>query len=312
MVTFKGAVYPGRHEPLIPTELYEQVQRVMDARLKRGQRDRVHAHLLRGMLHCGLCRRAGRKHRLISSQAKNARGELYDYFLCRGRQDGVCTLPYIPAREIEQAVASRFALLTMSQEAIEEARAAVVQSLDRLLARQKDQATRLKKEAKKLAAQEDRLVDLAADGSLPTGKLRERVRELGVRKHQVQSQLDRTDDHLRARTDSVLVYLDLMSRPDSLFRSVSDALRRQLLAAFFITNIWIYDDGHDVTTATALQPLVEDVRHAMASTSANTKGAGENSDASAAEPLNLYLEVICSSKNTLVAGAGLEPATSRL
>lgn len=68
--------------------------------------------------------------------------------------------------------------------------------------------TRLKKEAMKLAAQEDRLVDLAADGSLPTGKLRERLREFGVRKHQVQSQLERTDDHLRARTESVLVYLD--------------------------------------------------------------------------------------------------------
>ncbi len=92
---------------------------------------------------------------------------------------------------------------------------------------------------------------------------------------------------------------------------MSDALRRQLLAAFF-TNIWIYDDGHDVTAATALQPLVEEVRHAMTRATDNAKGAGENSDAFVAEPLNLHLEVICSSKNTLVAGAGLEPATSRL
>lgn len=82
----------------------------------------------------------------------------------------MCTLPYIPTGEIERAVATRFALLAMSEEAIEDARAAVVQSLDQLLARQKDEATRLKKEAKKLAAQEDRLLDLAAHGSLPTGK----------------------------------------------------------------------------------------------------------------------------------------------
>ncbi len=311
MVTFKGAVYPGRHEALISTELYEQVQKVMDARLKRGQRDRVHTHFLRGMLQCGLCESSGREHRLIFSQAKNARGELYDYYLCRGRQDGECSLPYIPVRDIEEAVARRFALLAMSPKTLEDARTNVVAALDQVLARQKDEAARLKKEAKKLAAQEDRLVDLASDGALPTEKLRERLRELGIRKHQVQSQLERTDDHLRARAESVLVYLDLMGRPDSLFRSVTDAQRRQLLSAFF-KNIWISDDGHDVTASTALQPVVEEVRGALVGTPTNAKGAGEISDAFAAKQVNLYLKVICSSKTNLVAGAGLEPATSRL
>ncbi|WP_367575655.1 recombinase family protein [Microbacterium phycohabitans] len=76
MVTFKGHVYPGRHEPLITPELFDRVQQVLDARAKRAQRDRVHNHFARGLLHCGRCHAAGREHRLIFAEAKNHAGEI--------------------------------------------------------------------------------------------------------------------------------------------------------------------------------------------------------------------------------------------
>jgi DNA-binding CsgD family transcriptional regulator len=116
-------------------------------------------------------------------------------------------------------------------------------------------------------------------------------------------QLETTDEHLRARTDTVLSYLDLMERPDALFGSVSGPVRRQLLAAFFST-IWVDDDGHQVTSATDYQPLVAEIRDAALMTTGNKKSAGDVSDASTAEQPNLYLKVICSSMNTLVVGSG--------
>ena len=199
MVTFKGQVYPGRHEPLIAAELYERVQQVMDARMKRGQRDRVHNHFLRGLLHCGRCHDVGNEHRLIYAEAKNSAGDLYDYFLCRGRQDGLCSLPYLPTPQVERAIARYFATLRFSPEALQAARDSVNEALELLSSRQKDQRTRLAKELKKLDVQEERLIDLATDGSLATDALRKRLRDIQVKKHQVRSQLDTTDEHLRTR-----------------------------------------------------------------------------------------------------------------
>lgn len=109
----------------------------------------------------------------------------------------------------------------------------------------------------------------------------------------------------------VLSYLDLMARPDALFASVVGSVKRKLLAAFF-QRIWVDDDGHQANVTRELQPLVAAVRDAVTPANENKKSAGDISDASSAECMDLYLKVICSSNTSLVAGAGLEPATSRL
>lgn len=102
-----------------------------------------------------------------------------------------------------------------------------------------------------------------------------------------------------------------MERPEALFRTASGAVKRQLLAAFF-SRIWVDDDGHQVKVERELQPLVAEIREAVRDASETQRSIGDVSDASLAEHLDLYLKVICSSMTSLVAGAGLEPATSRL
>ena len=314
MVTFKGHLYPGRHEALITPELFDRVQQVIDARVKRGQRDRIHNHFARGMLHCGRCHDVGREHRLIFTEAKNHADQIYEYFMCRGRQDRLCDLPFLPSLEIERALTREFASLRLSPESIENAKEEVQAALRHILARQEEQRTRLQKELKKLEVQEERLVDLAADGTLPSEMLRSRLRELQIKKHEVRAGLDTTTESLQQRTEMVLSYLDLMARPDALFTAATGAVKRKLLAAFF-GRIWVDDNGHLLQVTREFQPLVADIRDAALNsppTPTNTKSAGGISDASSAERANLYLKVICSSNASLVAGAGLEPATSRL
>lgn len=311
MVTFKDQVYPGRHSAIIETALFERVQEVMNARLKRGQRDRVHSHFLRGMLLCGQCDAAGREHRLIFSQARNRHGELFDYYLCRGRQDGVCELQYLRVADVERAVATLFGTAALPESVLKEARERLQDALEHLLTRQREQRVRLSKELKKLEAKEERLVDIAAEGELPPEIVRKRLRELQIKKNGVSAKLASTEDFLRSKTESAMIYLDLMEKPRALFLSASDGVRRMLLSAFF-SRIWIHDDGYQVTASSEYQPVVADIRSAVREAAANEKSAGDGSDASSSEPLTQYLEVICSSKTTLVAGAGLEPATSRL
>lgn len=93
MVTYKGQVFDGRHEALVSAETFERVQEVLASRRRAVQRDQIHAHFLRGLMCCDRCREAGREHRMIYTEARNRSGQLYGYFLCRGRQEATCDLP---------------------------------------------------------------------------------------------------------------------------------------------------------------------------------------------------------------------------
>lgn len=106
-VAYKGDLYPGRHEPIVTHALFAQVQDVLKARSARGQRDRVLHHHLKGLLFCDRCHQAGRTSRLIYTEATGKTGQRYSYFLCRGRQDGLCDLPHLSAELVEQAAASK-------------------------------------------------------------------------------------------------------------------------------------------------------------------------------------------------------------
>lgn len=176
----------------------------MNARLKRGQRDRVHSHFLRGMLLCGQCDAAGREHRLIFSQARSRYSELFDYYLCRGRQDGVCELQYLRVADVERAIATLFGTAALPASVLNEARERLQDALERLLTRQREQRVRLSKELKKPEAKEERLVDIAAEGELPPEIVRTRLRELQIKKNGVRER--RRASH--ATVSRFLTYLD--------------------------------------------------------------------------------------------------------
>lgn len=112
-LVYKGDVYPGRHEPLIGQDLFDQVQEVMSARSGAGTRDRVHNHYLKGMLFCHECHAHGRESRMIYVQAKGRSGSIHEYFFCRAKQEGLCATKYIPSYVIEECVVDEYARLKL-------------------------------------------------------------------------------------------------------------------------------------------------------------------------------------------------------
>jgi hypothetical protein len=112
-IQYKGDVYKGRHEPIVDQSLFDRVQEVMNLRSQNGQRDRVLQHYLKGALFCDRCERHERTSRMIYTEARNRYGKRYEYFLCRGRQDGVCDLPYLPVELVEQAIADHYSALQL-------------------------------------------------------------------------------------------------------------------------------------------------------------------------------------------------------
>jgi len=54
-VTYKGVVYPGKHEPLVAPEVWYEVQSVLDAHQSVADAHSVHDHYLKGTVFCGQC-----------------------------------------------------------------------------------------------------------------------------------------------------------------------------------------------------------------------------------------------------------------
>jgi site-specific DNA recombinase len=81
---------------------FQTVQDVLEAKRKSGERNWRHHHYLRGSVYCGQC--VGR---LIYTRTKG-HGGTYEYFVCRGRQDGICTQPHQRGIAVEQAVEDHY------------------------------------------------------------------------------------------------------------------------------------------------------------------------------------------------------------
>ncbi|MBV9487129.1 MAG: recombinase family protein, partial [Frankiaceae bacterium] len=111
IITYDGEEYPGRHEPLIEPELFDQVQHVLFKERGAGTRARIYNHYLKGLLWCGRC---GRRMILWPGRSKN--GSKYFYFVCIGRQDKSCDLPYMRTEVVEACVLDHYATVPVPAE----------------------------------------------------------------------------------------------------------------------------------------------------------------------------------------------------
>lgn len=80
LVTFQGALHPGKHEPLVDERTWQRVQDILASHVY-GERNRKHPHFLKGTVYCGTC-----GSRLGVHMAGSRSGEIYPYFVCLGRQ----------------------------------------------------------------------------------------------------------------------------------------------------------------------------------------------------------------------------------
>lgn len=221
-----------QHEPLVSKETFLKVQKVLDHRNRKGDRDITHFHYLKGLLYCGECEDAGRRSRLVYSQ-NAGNGGTCEYLVCALRQHKQCSMPWLRGEQIEPEVVLAVAREGLTLEAVEGIREAVTKSIANILAEDRDVKALLTKQLKKLEAQEERLIELAATGSLPIAKIRERIEKTTLEKEVIKEKLELTVDRLQYGTETALAYIDLLREPGKLYKRASDTVRRDLLTAFF-------------------------------------------------------------------------------
>ena len=120
-ITHKGKVYEGQHEPIIPLELWNRVQAVIETNRVSGARRRkqnLHTFLLQGLIKCGFC-----QSHMTPSQARNHQKKPYFYYHCtckihRGNEE--CKMKPVSAPALEQVVADRLIQLSDDQKRVQE------------------------------------------------------------------------------------------------------------------------------------------------------------------------------------------------
>ena len=311
-VNYKGVEYAGRHEPLVTEDLFERVNRLLNAKSCSGERERVHQHYLKGSVWCGECHKHSRESRLIVQRAVGRRGGEYFYFFCRGRQRSFCQAPYISYEGIEDAVASNYQTVRFTAQFQERVRGILGRTLadeqgaNRLLRQQ------LNVQLARLDRQEENLLDLASDAALPKDKLRSRLSQLQRERERLQDQLERTSDQLEVGAALLDAALKLLDNPYELYRQAGPAGRRLLNQAIFLK---LYVDAYEVTDAKLASPFAE-LLGAQRQLGQVGYHRGNGTEAETSDDRAILLVTALSgggsSKKAMVDLRGLEPLTSSM
>jgi site-specific DNA recombinase len=249
-------------------------------------------------------------------------GGEYFYFFCRGRQEGLCDQPYVNVHTVEQAVLDHYATVMFP----EEFKTAVRTRLDEALALDQGSTQSIRDRlAGRLAAldtKEDNLLDLATDGELPKDKIKERLMAIRDERASIKRDVERLDAELAVGRQVFTLALDLLDRPQELYRQAGPSVRQMLNRTIFTK---LKMDGGQVTSDELAEPfdVLVSAGRAYARRAyqrARTPRAaslvmmedGSLEDITSTDLLILALGGTGSSKTVMVGATGFEPVTPRL
>ena len=276
-VTYQGEEIKGRHESLIDPDVFDRVQEVMATRSGQGVRQRIYNHYLKGLLWCGACHDDGRESRMIVQRA-NGRGGGYFYFFCKAKQTRLCTTRYLDMDDVEEAVADEYHRLQVSPEFASWLRAEMTEALDESERSVKLRRDDLTVQITRLRGQEERLLDLVADGKTPRTAARDRLTEIARQRESLEAEAEAITSRITDGAAHLATALDLLADPYELYRRFEPAKRRLLNRAIF-KRVYIYErqvsDRVYHEPFSLLVPLAEAFENPSSPGSAETVPPGE-------------------------------------
>lgn len=155
--------FKGNHLPIICQRVFQQAQDVLRGKTYR----RVHKHsfVFRRLLRCALC-----GYTLIGERQKG-----HVYYRCHTRG---CPVTGVRDETVEQEIAGLFSASQLSQEEVEEIKAAVPTVLAKQMGRRDEMLSALEMQLASVKTRKDRLVDIYVDNLLEKTVFEERHRGL--------------------------------------------------------------------------------------------------------------------------------------
>lgn len=300
-IIYRGVAYRGSHEPLIPAEVWYQVQSVLGSHKTAADATQVHDHYLKGTVYCGQC-----GSRLIVNHAKNSYDMIYPYFICAGRhaKRTDCTRQAIRIEAIEQKIEHYYTQVEITPAQRSLIRDLIQHKFDELLAGDSEELQQLTAKRDKLTREQDKLLQAHYADAIPLSVLkREQDRILG-NLDQINLRIDAHNDEYVDTNNTLEDSLNLLGDCAGIYERCDDANRRLMNQAFF-TKIYI-DRGGEVRfePTPPYEMLLSDQIHEEAAEYASTTEKGNKVPTSTTDSLGQSWNL-----ERWVPPAGFEPAT---
>jgi hypothetical protein len=181
-------------------------------------------------------------HAIICASFPSKSGALYFYYLCRGRQEHRCDLPYLPVAKVEQAVLAHYTTVRLSVDFRERAKRLIDEAAATKQATRTQYRDHLTKRLTELAVKEDHYLDLVGDPDWPKDKLSARMRSIRDEHAQIEQKLAQTKGELEIGRQTLLSAMDLLDNPQALYAEARIPAKRVLNRAIF-TKLYLDDLG---------------------------------------------------------------------
>ena len=237
-VIYRGTRYKGNQPPLVPAEVWYQVQSVLTAHQHAVEATQVHGHYLKGTVHCGQC-----GSRLIVSNAKNRHGNVYCYFVCSGRHSKRtdCTRQAMLIEDVEKLVEDYYTRVQITPAQQDALAGMLHHEFDHLMASETEELTRLTANRDRLEGEQDRLMQAHYADAIPLTVLKREQDRITAELDKVTQRIDaHYGDYAdaRAHLDDAL---GLLANCADIYSRCDDTNRRLCNQAFF-TKVYIDED----------------------------------------------------------------------
>ena len=234
VVTYKGVEYPGRHEPLISTRLFVQVQEML-AGNRNGQKTQQHQHYFKGTLRCKRCES---RMSLTFSQGK---GGIYPYFFCLGRQKGNgCDQPYLPVDQVEARVSRHYDVTQIEPELAQALRVGFIKQLREEHKQADAEARRQARRLEKLKKQSAKLLDAHYDDLIEPELFASEQRRIKKEVVEAENAIAEAKENWQEIERGANDLFGLLDKWGDVFRRANEQQRRRISMALYDA---IYVDG---------------------------------------------------------------------
>ena len=238
---FDGKTYKGIYEPILPSELWEQVQMVLAGKRAKSERMRTHDFAFKGLITCGHCGGA-----LVGEIKKKQ----YVYYHC-SQYRGKCQEPYVRQEVLEEEFTALLRKLVFTKEVSDWMITALRESHKDEKQHHDGAIMRLQAEYRKLQDRIDAMYIDKLDGRIDAAFFDQKAAEWRADQDRILRDVANHQTANRTYIDEGVHLLRLVQRAPQLFEKQEPVEKRQLLN-FLLSNC-VWKDGS--LTAEYRQPF---------------------------------------------------------
>lgn len=284
-IRYNGAVYDGNHPPIVDTEVWERVQRLLDSRAQADVRYRKHEHPLKGILYCATC-----KSRLHLDFARNKQGIRYAYYVCSGRTSKRtnCTRKAVPVGIAEDLVQTCYQRIGISETAYTALAKQVDAAFDERMASRSQELAELTATRKRLQAESEKLLAAHFADAIDLETLKRHQDRIRTGLAEIDRKLEADHEQYTGQRKYLASAMKLLTYCAAMYKQSDDEAKRLANQAFF-NKIYIGEDEQPtVELAEPFNALAPDTRsHGRGSSTSTTV------EVRGLEPLTLCLQSRC-------------------